>query len=93
MRWEPPPEETRNGLITGYKIRFKKKTDMRSRTVTTDGNRRLYALVNLEKNTQYQVKIAPINVNGTGPYTNKLRATTFRDDLDGEIFILIIYFS
>ncbi|XP_071140063.1 neogenin-like isoform X13 [Mytilus edulis] len=85
LRWEPPPEETRNGLITGYKIRFKKKTDMRSRTVTTDGNRRLYALVNLEKNTQYQVKIAPINVNGTGPYTNKLRATTFRDDLDESV--------
>ncbi|CAC5395681.1 NEO1 [Mytilus coruscus] len=83
LRWEPPPEETRNGIITGYKIRFKKRTDMRSRTVTTDGNRRLYALVNLEKNTQYQVKIAPINVNGTGPYTNKLKATTFRDDLDG----------
>ncbi|XP_052084439.1 neogenin-like isoform X3 [Mytilus californianus] len=85
LRWEPPPEETRNGIITGYKIRFKKRTDMRSRTVTTDGNRRLYALVNLEKNTQYQVKIAPINVNGTGPYTNKLKATTFRDDLDESV--------
>lgn len=85
LRWEPPPEESRNGVITGYKIRFKKREDQRSRTITTDGNRRLYALTNLEKNMQYQVKIAAINVNGTGPYTNKFRATTFRDDLDESI--------
>ena len=77
-------------MITGYKIRFKKREDQRSRTVTTDGNRRLYALTNLEKNMQYQVKIAAINVNGTGPYTNKFRATTFRDDLNGN-YINAVY--
>jgi hypothetical protein len=36
------------------------------------------------------VKIAAINVNGTGPYTNKFRATTFRDDLDGN-YINAVY--
>lgn len=38
LRWQPPPEGTQNGLITGYKIRYKEKGDRRGETITTDAN-------------------------------------------------------
>lgn len=83
VRWEPPPPEHQNGKITGYKIRYKMKGASRNgATVTTDGNRRLYALTNLEKLTEYQVRISALTVNGSGPLTPKLKATTYEDDLD-----------
>ena len=44
MNWEPPPPDAQNGLITGYKIRYKRKGAKKGDTVTTDGNRRSYAL-------------------------------------------------
>ena len=45
VHWEPPPDEAKNGIITGYKIRYKLKSKgRRGDTVTTDGNRRAYAL-------------------------------------------------
>lgn len=85
VRWEPPPREHQNGKITGYKIRYKMKGASRNgATVTTDGNRRLYALTNLEKMTEYQVRISALTVNGSGPLTPKMKATTYEDDLDGK---------
>ncbi len=47
VRWEPPPKESQNGIITGYKIRYKRKGNRGSDTVTTDGNRRAYALTGI----------------------------------------------
>lgn len=44
MRWEPPPPETQNGIIVGYKIRYKIQPSGRGDTVVTDGNRNTYAL-------------------------------------------------
>ncbi|XP_033725655.1 neogenin-like isoform X3 [Pecten maximus] len=83
VRWEPPPADSQNGVITGYKIKFKKRGDSRpAKTVTTDGNRRLYALTDLMKDTEYQVRISALTVNGSGPYVRWHRATTYRDDLD-----------
>ncbi|XP_069102428.1 neogenin-like isoform X6 [Argopecten irradians] len=83
VRWEPPPADSQNGVITGYKIKYKKRGDNRAaKTVTTDGNRRLYALTDLMKDTEYQVRIAALTVNGSGPYVRWHRATTYRDDLD-----------
>ncbi|XP_056003789.1 neogenin-like isoform X3 [Ostrea edulis] len=83
VRWDPPPLDHQNGIITGYKIRYKMRGASRNgATVTTDGNRRLYALTNLEKDSEYQVRISALTVNGSGPLTPKLKATTYKDDLD-----------
>lgn len=49
VRWEPPPKESQNGIIVGYKIRFKLKGSRRGDTVTTDGNRRLFAITGKNK--------------------------------------------
>ncbi|KAL1444292.1 hypothetical protein MTO96_007078 [Rhipicephalus appendiculatus] len=74
--------ETQNGIITGYKIRYKLKGSRRGDTITTDGNRRLYALSGLEKGAQYSVKIAALSVNGTGPATDWMTVETYQNDLD-----------
>ncbi|XP_064471636.1 neogenin-like isoform X2 [Ornithodoros turicata] len=82
IRWEPPPREAQNGIITGYKIRYKLKGSRRGDTITTDGNRRLYALSGLEKGAEYSVKIAALTVNGTGPATDWKTVETYQSDLD-----------
>lgn len=38
----------------------------------------------LEKGTDYRVRISALTVNGTGPVTGWLHATTYHNDLDGE---------
>ncbi|KAG8253177.1 putative aminophospholipid-translocase [Homalodisca vitripennis] len=50
VRWEPPPKDGQNGVITGYKVRYRKK-DLRGRgdTHTTAGNQRAFLIQNLEK--------------------------------------------
>lgn len=44
VRWQPPPPESQNGIIVGYKIRYKAQGSRRGDTVVTDGNRNTYAL-------------------------------------------------
>ena len=53
VRWEAPQEDAQNGIIIGYKIRYKQRTEGvaglgggggRGETVTTDGTRRMYEL-------------------------------------------------
>ena len=84
MRWEPPPKESQNGVLTGYKLRWRKsgKGGGGSQTVSTDGSRRLYAISGLNKGKQYQVKVSALTVNGSGPSTGWLYASTFESDLD-----------
>lgn len=80
IRWEPLAVEKRNGQITGYKIRFKKQKKLI--VETTPGTAKQFELRNLERNSAYQVKIAAMSVNGTGPFTDWLHVETFEKDLD-----------
>lgn len=82
VRWEPPAKDNQNGIITGYKIRYKLKGSRRGDTVTTDGNRRLYAITGLERGAQYSVKIAALSINGSGPATDWMIIDTYQNDLD-----------
>ncbi|XP_053387197.1 neogenin-like [Mercenaria mercenaria] len=82
VRWQPPKPEHQNGKITGYKIRYKKKGAKKGLTVTTAGDRDLYALTDLKKDTIYQVRISAQTVNGSGPPTDWLFGKTYADDLD-----------
>ncbi|XP_068083914.1 neogenin [Anabrus simplex] len=86
VRWEPPPKEGQNGIITGYKLRYRKR-DRRGRgdaanTVSTAGDRRLYALTGLERRSVYQVRLWALNVNGTGPPSEWYTVETYENDLD-----------
>ena len=44
LRWQPPPVGDRNGMITGYKIRYKKEGERKGSAVTEDANQRSFAL-------------------------------------------------
>ncbi|XP_057322017.1 netrin receptor unc-40 isoform X2 [Microplitis mediator] len=82
VRWEPPLEG-QNGIITGYKIRYRRQ-DRRyhSNTITTEGNKRLHVISGLEKHGVYHVRICALNVNGTGPWTEWMAIETYENDLD-----------
>lgn len=81
IRWEPP-NEGQNGIITGYKIRYR-PSDRRAHptVITTEGNQRMYVISRLEKNGSYQVRVAAFNVNGTGPFSDWQDIETYENDL------------
>ncbi|XP_019699920.2 neogenin isoform X4 [Harpegnathos saltator] len=83
VRWEPPLEG-QNGIITGYRIRYRRYPHDRRNpiTMTTEGNQRLYVLNGLEKHVVYQVRICAFNVNGTGPWTEWMKIETYENDLN-----------
>lgn len=81
IRWQPPPIEEQNGQITGYKIRYRKQTKRHPQAETSPANVRHFELRNLDKKTVYQVKIAAITVNGTGPFTDWNAIETYETDL------------
>ncbi|XP_030388310.1 neogenin isoform X2 [Scaptodrosophila lebanonensis] len=81
VHWEPPAEEDRNGQITGYKIRFRKFKDA-PQVKSTPANIRYFELNGLDRNAEYQVKIAAMTVNGSGPFTEWNRINTLENDLD-----------
>lgn len=80
IRWEPPPVDEQNGQITGYKIRYRKHKKQ-PETQTTPANARKYELTGLDKKTFYQIKIAAMTVNGTGPFTEASTVETLENDL------------
>ena len=82
IRWEPPPEEERNGPLTGYKIKYRKAKKSGQQTETTPGNVKFYELNNLDRMSSYQIKIAAMTVNGTGPFTDWTNIETYENDLD-----------
>ncbi|XP_053972806.1 neogenin isoform X5 [Hylaeus volcanicus] len=82
IRWEPPLEG-QNGIITGYKIRYRRQ-DRSSQpvTITTEGNQRSRVLTGLERHVGYQVRICALNVNGTGPWTEWIQIETYETESD-----------
>uniref|UniRef100_A0A8D9AVD2 Neogenin n=1 Tax=Cacopsylla melanoneura TaxID=428564 RepID=A0A8D9AVD2_9HEMI len=82
VKWHPPSRKGQNGIITGYKLRYKKKDKKdKGETVTTAGDRRLFVISGLNKSTTYQVKLWAMNVNGSGPPTDWFSSETFSQDL------------
>lgn len=81
VRWEPPPLEYQNGVITGYKLKYRKQ-GKKGVTVTTSANERWYVLNDLERGAEYQVKLWAININGTSPPSEWITVETYKNDLD-----------
>lgn len=79
--WEPPPPDSQNGPITGYKLRYRKQ-GKKGDTITTPANKRTYVLNNLDRGSLYQIKLWAINPNGTGPASDWYDIETYENDLD-----------
>ena len=75
----------RNGVITSYAVVFQEQggsvipgeVNMMDRTFTASG---------LTPHTNYTFRVAGVNSNGTGPYSNEITVLT---DEDGKLILLI----
>uniref|UniRef100_A0A3B5AXF9 Contactin-3 n=1 Tax=Stegastes partitus TaxID=144197 RepID=A0A3B5AXF9_9TELE len=76
VSWQPPPRGAQNGIITAYKIKYR-KTGRRGDQETSSF---LYPL--LDKGSQYSFQVAAMTVNGTGPASDWYTAETPENDLD-----------
>ncbi|CAG5867129.1 unnamed protein product [Menidia menidia] len=81
VSWQPPPRSTQNGLITAYKIRYR-KTGRRGDQEAIEPNNFWYLFTGLEKGSQYSFQVAAMTVNGTGPASDWFSAETPENDLD-----------
>ncbi|XP_069910801.1 neogenin isoform X11 [Oryctolagus cuniculus] len=83
VHWQPPPPATQNGLISGYKIRYRKASRKSDVTETLVVGTQLSQLIEgLDRGTEYNFRVAALTINGTGPATDWLSAETFESDLD-----------
>ncbi|KAG5888723.1 hypothetical protein JTB14_023799 [Gonioctena quinquepunctata] len=82
VRWEPPPPESRNGVILGYKIKLRRTGRGKGNTYPTQPSDRHYVINDLEKGATYQIRLWAMNVNGTGPGSDWLDVDTFQNDVD-----------
>ena len=72
VTWEPLLCMYRNGLITGYVIKYKElNNDLVSNKTITGDDMRMFEITGLKPSTQYEIKITAMNSVGTGPFTNK----------------------
>lgn len=62
MQWTPLSAEDRNGILTGYRIKYKTKLrGAKNNTLVADGNNGSYTLSGLEPGTQYMLRVAAVN--------------------------------
>ncbi|XP_066262767.1 neogenin isoform X2 [Euwallacea similis] len=82
VRWEPPPIESQNGIILGYKIKFRKTGKGKGITASPSPGETHYVIKDLDRGSQYQIRLWAMNVNGTGPPSDWIEVETFQNDLD-----------
>ncbi|XP_072152438.1 neogenin isoform X4 [Bemisia tabaci] len=82
ISWEPPPRDGQNGIITGYKIKYKKgDKKLKGEVVVTAGDRRMYSLEDLDRSSVYHIRLWALNVNGSSPPSEWCSVETFENDL------------
>uniref|UniRef100_A0A0K0FGC5 Netrin receptor DCC (inferred by orthology to a human protein) n=1 Tax=Strongyloides venezuelensis TaxID=75913 RepID=A0A0K0FGC5_STRVS len=86
LSWSGPREDERNGEITGYNIKYKaKKKGSKLKIAHVKGDVQKFQLSRLEGGTQYSIRIAAVNSNGTGPYSEAISAeTSFEDKVENQ---------
>uniref|UniRef100_A0A8C2DYE7 Sidekick cell adhesion molecule 1a n=1 Tax=Cyprinus carpio TaxID=7962 RepID=A0A8C2DYE7_CYPCA len=80
LQWEPPPAETQNGIIQGYKILYwemdnQNETERVKILFRPETNMRLK---NLTSFTYYMVKLSAFNAAGDGPFSEPRRGRTLQ---------------
>uniref|UniRef100_A0AAX7TCN4 Contactin-3 n=1 Tax=Astatotilapia calliptera TaxID=8154 RepID=A0AAX7TCN4_ASTCA len=78
VSWQPPPRSAQNGIITAYKIKYRKTG--RSTDLITLVSGSFYLLYFF--GSQYSFQVAAMTANGTGPASDWYTAETPENDLD-----------
>uniref|UniRef100_A0A183ELR1 Fibronectin type-III domain-containing protein n=1 Tax=Gongylonema pulchrum TaxID=637853 RepID=A0A183ELR1_9BILA len=62
VQWTPLPPEESNGILTGYRIKYKTKLrGAKGNTLVVDGNDSSYTITGLEPGTQYMLRVSAVN--------------------------------
>ena len=78
VSWQPPLEVNCNGPITGYVIRYARVGSDDNMIVNVPDDTNL-AISGLFACVEYSVTMAAVNVNGTGPFSKPVIATSGED--------------
>ena len=79
VSWQPPPVDTHNGVLLGYKVAY--TTDDSSKRTNTTGKQ--ITLRNLKKYTLYSVTVQAYTIIGDGPASDKKTIRTLEDGKSG----------
>ncbi|XP_033096450.1 neogenin-like isoform X4 [Anneissia japonica] len=74
--WVPPPPETTNGEITGYRLRYRKTQNSGGANTVSVTVVSQHRLGDLDPDTEYEIKLLAENNNGSGPYSNWVTGRT-----------------
>ncbi len=78
--WQLPPKYARHGIITGFKLFYKKKDSADSPIVLTNNVTSLArTITGLEKYTEYEFQVLAINSNGDGRKSS-VKVTRTKED-------------
>ena len=77
--WQPPPVQTRNGIITHYKLRLENQRTGLAHFITIHSSSLSHNAVGLNPYTSYDCSVAALTVNGTGPYSSEHAVQTSED--------------
>ncbi|XP_053266676.1 netrin receptor DCC [Pleuronectes platessa] len=81
VSWQPPLRGAQNGIISAYKIKYR-KTGRRGDQEAIEPNNFWFLFTGLEKGSQYSFQVAAMTANGTGPASDWFTAETPENDLD-----------
>ena len=86
VSWQPPMEIDHNGLIISYVINYTREESSYVMIVNVTGT--TYTISELVAFTEYSVRVAAVNINGTGPFSD---AVTGKPGGDGEFCTYYFY--
>ena len=79
--WQLPPLDSRNGIITGFKLFYKKKTASGSLAMLRIDNGAIHdkTVIGLDKNTEYEFQVLAFTSTGDGPKSSPVVVRTRKD--------------
>ena len=80
--WQLPPVDSRNGIITGFKLFYKKKNPAGSPTTPltiNNGAARTKTVTGLAKYTEYEFQVLAFTSVGDGPRSSVKSKRTMQD--------------
>eukprot|EP00058_Branchiostoma_floridae_P015952 XP_002601440.1 hypothetical protein BRAFLDRAFT_281312 [Branchiostoma floridae] len=80
VRWQPPPSDLQNGVLTGYKVAYKEKDGQGGDTILDlPPTEQSCTIPGLKKWTEYEIWVLACTVVGDGPRSEALVVRTDED--------------
>ena len=93
VSWQPPPMIDHNGLITGYIIQYTRTIMNNVMSMNVNSGTTQYTISELVAFVDYSVRVAAINDNGTGSFSNYVMRTSGQDGKLNSYIVIWTYSS